>query len=89
MLESFAVATIRASGRWDRESRRDLCPQSQPRKESTSITLCRFSGRNEPETRSVFDDKVYRLHLEVMTTLAQMLAKDCKMDIAKCATPAV
>ena len=25
-----------------------------------------------------FDDKFYRLHLEVMTTLAQMLAKDCK-----------
>jgi hypothetical protein len=25
-----------------------------------------------------FDDKVYRLHLEVMTTLAQMLAKECK-----------
>ena len=24
-----------------------------------------------------FDDKVYRLHLEVMTTLAEMLAKDC------------
>ena len=25
-----------------------------------------------------FDDKVYRLHLEVMTTLAEMLAKECK-----------
>jgi len=25
-----------------------------------------------------FDDKVYRLHLAVMTTLAQMLAKECK-----------
>src|ERR1700680_2951313 len=25
-----------------------------------------------------FDDKVHRLHLEVMTTLAQMLAKECK-----------
>jgi hypothetical protein len=25
-----------------------------------------------------FDDKVYRLHLEVMTTLAKMLAKECK-----------
>src|ERR1700721_2858257 len=25
-----------------------------------------------------FDDKVYRLHLEVMTTLAEMLAKDCR-----------
>jgi len=25
-----------------------------------------------------FDDKVYRLHLDVMTTLAQMLAKECK-----------
>ena len=25
-----------------------------------------------------FDDKVYRLHLDVMTTLAKMLAKECK-----------
>src|SRR5277367_7069607 len=25
-----------------------------------------------------FDDKVHRLHLEVMTTLAEMLAKECK-----------
>jgi fatty aldehyde decarbonylase len=25
-----------------------------------------------------FDDKVYRLHLDVMTTLAQMLRKECK-----------
>src|ERR1700723_2737144 len=25
-----------------------------------------------------FDEKVYRLHLEVMTTLAKMLAKECK-----------
>jgi hypothetical protein len=25
-----------------------------------------------------FDDKVHRLHLEVMTTLAAMLAKDCR-----------
>jgi hypothetical protein len=25
-----------------------------------------------------FDDTVYRLHLDVMTTLAQMLAKECK-----------
>jgi hypothetical protein len=25
-----------------------------------------------------FDDKVYRLHLDVMTSLAQMLAKECK-----------
>ena len=25
-----------------------------------------------------FDDKFYRLHLDVMTTLTQMLAKDCK-----------
>src|ERR1700720_2612044 len=25
-----------------------------------------------------FDDKVHRLHLDVMTTLAQMLAKECK-----------
>ena len=25
-----------------------------------------------------FDDKLYQLHLEVMTTLAEMLARDCR-----------
>jgi hypothetical protein len=25
-----------------------------------------------------FDDKAYRLHLEVMTTLAEMLARECR-----------
>jgi hypothetical protein len=25
-----------------------------------------------------FDDKVYRLHLDVMTTLAEMVAKECR-----------
>jgi len=47
----------------------------QPRKKTTSTTPWRFSERSEPETRSRFDDKVYRLHLDVMTTLAQMLRR--------------
>ncbi len=49
-----------------------------------------------------FDDKLHRLHLDVMTTLAMMLAKECRdghcevcqswrrnagTDIAKCASP--
>ena len=35
--------------------------------------------RAEPDQDAQrFDDKVYRLHLEVMTTLAKMLAKECK-----------
>jgi len=34
-----------------------------------------------------FDDKLHRLHLEVMTTLAMMLAKECEDGHAKCASP--
>jgi hypothetical protein len=41
-----------------------------------------------------FDDKVYRLHLDVMTTLAKMLAKECKdghceVCHASCVKPAL
>jgi hypothetical protein len=28
-----------------------------------------------------FDDKVYRLHLDVMTTLAQMLKRECRWPL--------
>jgi hypothetical protein len=28
--------------------------------------------------RQCFDDKVYRLHLDVMTTLTEMVAKECR-----------
>jgi hypothetical protein len=43
---------------------------------------------------SRFDEKVHRLHLDVMTTLAKMLAKDCrdghcKVCHASCVKPSL
>ena len=39
------------------------------------MAILRAKRALDPEP---FDDKVYRLHLEVMTTLARMLAKECR-----------
>src|SRR2546428_8034755 len=78
MLESFAVASYARVGK--------VAPGS------LGETFARISAEEEEHvdhamailrTERVldaqrFDDKVYRLHLDVMTTLAQMLAKECK-----------
>ena len=41
------------------------------------VTMAGFDG-SYPEHPQGFDDKLYQLHLEVMTTLAEMLARDCR-----------
>jgi fatty aldehyde decarbonylase len=78
MLESFAVASYSRVGR--------VAPGSLGK------TFARIAAEEEDHVehamsilraeRSLdsqrFDDKVHRLHLDVMTTLAQMLAKECK-----------
>jgi fatty aldehyde decarbonylase len=40
-----------------------------------AVALLRTERERDAQS---FDEKVYRLHLDVMTTLAQMLAKDCR-----------
>src|SRR5437660_1740787 len=40
-----------------------------------AMAILRAERALDPER---FDDKVYRLHFDVMTTLAKMLAKECK-----------
>ncbi len=78
MLESFAVASYSRVGK--------VAPGSLGK------TFARISAEEEDHVEHAmsilrvergcdaqrFDDKVYRLHLDVMTTLAQMLAKECK-----------
>jgi fatty aldehyde decarbonylase len=78
MLESFAVASYSRVGK--------VAPGSLGR------TFARIAAEEEDHVEHAmsilraerardaqrFDDKVHRLHLDVMTTLAQMLAKECK-----------
>jgi fatty aldehyde decarbonylase len=78
MLESFAVASYARVGK--------VAPGSLGK------TFARIAAEEEDHVDHAmsilkaeraldaqrFDDKVYRLHLDVMTTLAQMLAKECK-----------
>ena len=78
MLESFAVASYARVGK--------VAPGS------LGATFARIAAEEEEHVEHAmailraerdldaerFDDKVYRLHLDVMTTLAKMLAKECK-----------
>lgn len=78
MLESFAVASYSRVGR--------VAPGS------LGLTFARIAAEEEEHVGHAlailrserardaqhFDDKMHRLHLEVMTILAQMMAKECK-----------
>ena len=92
MLESFAVASYSRVGK--------VAPGS------LGQTFARIAAEDHVEhAMSIlraerargaqrFDDKVYRLHLDVMTTLAKMLAKECKdghceVCHASCVKPAL
>jgi fatty aldehyde decarbonylase len=84
MLESFAVASYQRIGR--------VAPGSMGRTFASiaaeeedhidhAMAILRAERALDPQR---FDDKLYALHLEVMTTLAQMLArddKDCGCDL--------
>jgi fatty aldehyde decarbonylase len=78
MLESFAVASYSrvgmvAPGSLGKTFARIAAEEEDHVDHAMSIlTAERALGPQR------FDDKVYRLHLDVMTTLAQMLAKECK-----------
>jgi fatty aldehyde decarbonylase len=78
MLESFAVASYSRVGKVAPGSLGETFGRIAAEEEEHighAISILR-SERARDEKR--FDDKVYRLHLDVMTTLAQMLAKECK-----------
>src|ERR1700688_993573 len=78
MLESFAVASYARVGKVAPGSLGKTFASIAAEEEEHiehAMAILRTARALDAER---FDDKVYRLHLEVMTTLAEMLAKECK-----------
>jgi len=78
MLESFAVASYSRVGKVAPGSLGETFARIAAEEEDHvdhAMSILRTERALDPQR---FDDKVYRLHLDVMTTLAQMLAKECK-----------
>ena len=78
MLESFAVASYARVGKVAPGSLGETFARIAAEEEGHvdhAMAILRAGRALDPQR---FDDKVYRLHLDVMTLLAQMLAKECK-----------
>jgi rubrerythrin len=78
MLESFAVASYARVGKVAPGSLGKTFSRIAAEEEEHvdhAMAILRTERALDPRR---FDDKVYQLHLEVMTTLAKMLAKECK-----------
>lgn len=78
MLESFAVASYSRVGKVAPGSLGKTFASIAAEEEEHighALEILRAERSLDPPR---FDDKVYRLHLDVMTTLAQMLRKECK-----------
>jgi len=78
MLESFAVASYARVGRVAPGTLGQTFARIAAEEEDHvdhAMSILRAERDRNPQR---FDDKVHRLHLDVMTTLAKMLAKECK-----------
>ncbi|HYL74811.1 MAG TPA: long-chain fatty aldehyde decarbonylase [Bryobacteraceae bacterium] len=78
MLESFAVASYSRVGKVAPGSLGKTFASIAAEEEGHvdhAMSILKAERALDPQR---FDDKVHRLHLEVMTTLAKMLAKECK-----------
>jgi fatty aldehyde decarbonylase len=78
MLESFAVASYARVGKVASGSLGKTFAAIAAEEEEHidhAMEILRNERALDPQR---FDDKLHRLHLEVMTTLAEMLAKDCR-----------
>jgi fatty aldehyde decarbonylase len=78
MLESFAVASYARVGKVAPGSLGKVFAAIAAEEEEHidhAMEILRNERASDPQR---FDDKLYRLHLEVMTTLAEMLARDCR-----------
>jgi fatty aldehyde decarbonylase len=78
MLESFAVASYARVGKVAPGSLGKTFAAIAAEEEDHidhAMEILRNERALDPQH---FDDKLYRLHLEVMTTLAEMLARDCR-----------
>src|SRR5262252_7129227 len=78
MLESFAVASYARVGKVAPGSLgKTFAAIAAEEEEHVDHAMVILRAERALDAQR-FDDKVYRLHLDVMTTLAKMLAKDCK-----------
>ncbi len=78
MLESFAVASYARVGKVAAGSLGRTFTAIAAEEEEHIGHAMEILRRERALDPGRFDDKVHRLHLEVMTTLAEMLAKECK-----------
>ena len=77
MLESFAVASYTRVGKSAPGSLgKTFAAIAAEEEEHIDHALDILRSERAKDSRR-FDDKVYRLHLEVMTTLTEMVAKEC------------
>lgn len=94
MLESFAVASYARVGKVAPGSMgKTFVAIASEEEGHVDHAMAILRAERALDTQR-FDDKVYRLHLEVMTTLAKMLAKECKdghceVCHASCVKPAL
>ncbi len=94
MLESFAVASYARVGKVAPGTLGMTFASIAAEEEEHvdhAMAILRAERALDPQR---FDDKVHRLHLDVMTTLAKMLAKECKdghceVCHASCVKPAL
>ncbi len=78
MLESFAVASYARVAKVGPGSLgKTFARIAAEEEEHVDHAMAILRAERSLDTQR-FDDKVYRLHLDVMTTLAKMLAKECK-----------
>jgi len=94
MLESFAVASYARVGKVAPGSLGKTFASIAAEEEEHVDHAMAILRTERALDAQRFDDKVYRLHLDVMTTLAQMLAKECKdghceVCHASCVKPAL
>jgi fatty aldehyde decarbonylase len=78
MLESFAVASYSRVGKVAPGSLGKAFASISVEEEEHIGHALEILRAERSLDQQRFDDKVYRLHLDVMTTLAQMLRKECK-----------
>jgi fatty aldehyde decarbonylase len=78
MLESFAVASYSRVGKVAPGSLGGTFARIAAEEEDHVDHAMAILRAERARDAQRFDDKVHRLHLDVMTTLAQMLAKECK-----------
>ena len=78
MLESFAVASYARVGKVAPGTMGKTFAAIAAEEEDHIGHAMEILRKERAKDEQSFDDKLYRLHLEVMTTLAEMLAKDCR-----------